>query len=735
MELPVKSGKMLRFGAFEVDVSAGEIRKSGIRLRMQGQPLQILLLLLESPGQVVSRDLIREQLWASDTFVDFEHSLNTAIKKLRQTLGDDADNPRFVETLPRKGYRFIAPVTVDLKRTEREVESGQLAVTPAAARYERAAPATGPHSSRRWAWVGGIVALAGAILGYSLRRPLPTPKVLGFVKVTNDALQKCSGCGRRAGGRVPSPLLTDGSRLYFMKITESAWGGGSTLEEVSKSGGETVTAATSIPNARLCHSSPNGSELLVASFFKLPSWEAALWVAPLPGGPPRLLADAAGQDASWSPDGLRIIYAKGGDLYLARNDGSESRKLVSVPGRIWWPRVSPDGQSIRFSVMDPATGALSLSEVSSVGTQLRPLLSGWNPAPAECCGNWTADGKYFVFQSTRNGRTDLWAVRENGRFLRESDRKPMQLTTGPLNYFAPLPSRDGKRLYVVGEQPRGELLRFDVKLRQFVPFLPGLSAEHVGFSRDGGWAAYVTYPEGTLWRSKVDGSQRLQLTFPPIVSGLPRWSPDGKQIAYVGAEPGRPFRIYVVSRDGGSLQSLLSNEFEQMDPDWLDENSLVFGNLSPFSQPGTPHPAGIHVLDLKAHKVSILRGSEGLWAPRVSPDGHYVVAQSEEGSRLMLLDLTTHKTVQLASADQAGWPEWSRDSKYVFFFHWRFGERPGIFRVRISDNLVEEITSVNDIQLVGGVFGEWHGLAPDDSPLVLRDIGTQEIYALDVDFP
>jgi Tol biopolymer transport system component/DNA-binding winged helix-turn-helix (wHTH) protein len=734
MESPVKSGKILRFGAFEVDVSAREIRKSGMCLRLQGQPLQILFLLLESPGQVVSRDLIREQLWAADTFVDFEHSLNTAIKKLRQMLGDDADNPRFVETLPRRGYRFIAPVTVDLKQPERETESGQVATAPAATPYERATPASAPYSSRRWVRVGAKVALAGAaILGYLLSRPIPPPKVLGYTKITNDALQKCSGCGRRAGDRVPSPLLTDGSRLYFIKVIESAWGGGSTLEQVSKSGGETVTAATSIPNARLCDSAPNGSELLVASFLKLPTWEAALWVAPLPGGPPRLLADAAGQDGTWSPDGLRIVYAKGGDLYLARNDGNEARKLITVPGRIWWPRVSPDGQSIRFSVMDPAIGALSMWEVSMDGTRLRPLLSGQNAAPAECCGNWSADGKYFVFQSTRNGRTDLWAVREKGRFLREPDRQPMKLTTGPLNYFAPLPSRDGKRLYVVGEQPRGELLRFDMKLRQFVPFLPGVSAEQVRFSRDGKWAAYITYPEGALWRSKVDGSQRLQLTFPPLVSSLPRWSPSGKQIAYASAEPGRPFGIYVVSRDGGTPQSVSPSG--SVDPDWLDENSLVFGNLAPFSQPGTPHPAGIHVLDLKAHKISILPGSEGLWAPRVSPDGRYVVTQSEEGSRLMVLDLTTHKTVQLASADQAGWPEWSRDSKYVFFFNWRSGERPGIFRVRVGDRHLEEIASLKDIQAVAGIFGEWHGLGPDDSPLLLRDIGTQEIYALDVAFP
>src|SRR5438093_1397239 len=112
----------------------------------------------------------------------------------------------------------------------------------------------------------------------------------------------------------------------------------------------------------------------------------------------------------------------------------------------------------------------------------------------------------------------------SGRFdakgapLRKAEREPVQLTTGPLYYWAPLPSRDGKRLYVVGEQPRGELVRYDAKSRQNVPYLSGLSVEHVRFSRDGAWAAYVAFPEGTLWRSKLDGSERLQLTFPPMLA-------------------------------------------------------------------------------------------------------------------------------------------------------------------------------------------------------------------------
>ncbi len=114
------------------------------------------------------------------------------------------------------------------------------------------------------------------------------------------------------------------------------------------------------------------------------------------------------------------------------------------------------------------------------------------------------------------------------------------MTAGPMNTGGTLPSKDGKRLFVLGWQPRGELVRYDAKSQQFVPYLSGISAEGLGFSRDGEWVAYVTLPDGTLWRSKVDGSQRLQLSFPPMQAALARWSPDGKRIAFMARVPGKP---------------------------------------------------------------------------------------------------------------------------------------------------------------------------------------------------
>src|SRR5713101_5736904 len=111
MALETGSPLVLRFATFEVDVRAGELRKQGVRIRLQEQPYHVLTVLLQRPGEVVTREELRSQNWPPDTFVDFDNSLNTAINKLREALGDSADNPRFIETLPRRGYRFIAPVT------------------------------------------------------------------------------------------------------------------------------------------------------------------------------------------------------------------------------------------------------------------------------------------------------------------------------------------------------------------------------------------------------------------------------------------------------------------------------------------------------------------------------------------------------------------------------------------------------------------------------------------------
>ena len=197
--------------------------------------------------------------------------------------------------------------------------------------------------------------------------------------------------------------------------------------------------------------SPNGSELLIGHFNS--AKEVPIYVLPLPAGLPRRVGDIAVHDASWSPNGEQIVYARGNELYVAKRDGSESRRLATLPGPADWPRWSPDGTKLRFTVHDPKTGSQALWEIASDGTHLRPLLPGWSNPPAECCGNWTPDEKYFVFQSERVPNTiNLWAIQENSGFLRKHNPEPTQLTTGPTLMFGPVPSRDGKKMADIPER-------------------------------------------------------------------------------------------------------------------------------------------------------------------------------------------------------------------------------------------------------------------------------------------
>ncbi len=710
MKESVHSQQVVRFGVFELDLRAGELRKHGLKVRLQDQPLQILTMLLERPGEVVTREEIQKKLWPADTFVDFDHSLNTAIKKLRQALGDEADTPRYIETLPRRGYRFIAPVG--------EFEDNVGA--------RRAMPLQGPRTVKiapRYA-IALAVVIVVAILAYQLIRPLPPPKVLGSVQITNDGRPK--GC-----------LVTDGPRLYFCEET----GVGSRLAQVSVTGGEVVAIPTPLQAAEVLDISPDHSELLLGNFLSSTDPEVPLWVLPVLGGAPRRLGDLLHHAATWSLDGQMIVYANGPDLYLAKSDGTESRKLVTIPGRPFGPRWSPDGRLLRFSLYDSKTNNNSLWQVSADGSNLHPVLSGG--PPNQCCGAWTPDGKYYVFQSSpsgrtdiwtvRRGRTDIWAIREKAGPFHAPNREPVQLTTGPISFSDPVPNVDDKKLFVVGSQPRGELVRYDSKSHEFLPYLSGISAEGVDFSRDGVWVTYVSIPGWTLWRSRLDGSQRLQLTFPPMLAYQPRWSPDGRRIAFEAQLPGRPWKIYVVSAEGGSAQQMTAGERNDGDVYWSPDGSSLIFSTKPWLEGMTSAKTAIYSVDLKTHQVSTLPGSEGLWSPSWSADGRYIAAMPLGKDRLVLFDLTTRKWTELARGSP-GFLNWSRDRRYLYFDTF-FGAEPAFFRVRISDRKLESLFSMKDFPRGPGLWTTWAGLALDDSPLLVRDVGIQDIYALDVQLP
>jgi eukaryotic-like serine/threonine-protein kinase len=567
-------------------------------------------------------------------------------------------------------------------------------------------------SALKWGIVAAVLGLAG-VVAFVFRPELARPSVVGSVQITNDELPKTN-------------FVNDGARLYVGEIQAGHY----VISQVSAEGGESSQIATPFPNVQIFDIAPNHSELLVGSFVNDTETEFPVWLLPLPSGAPRRLGDVVAHDGAWSRDGSQILYANGSSLYLIKSDGSDAHKLVTAHGVPFGPVFSPTGDRLRFYVADPKTASLSsLWEVAIDGSGLHPLLEDWNKPAQECCGEWIPGGQYFIFQSTRQNLSSIWIRSERADVFHKMSREPVQLTNGPLSFLYPMPSNDGRKLFVVGRLARGELVRYDANSRQFVPYLAGISATQVDPSRDGQWVTYVTIPENVLWRSKADGTERLQLSYPPMEASLPRWSPDGKQIAFIGSQPGRPWKIFLVSSAGGNAKELMAEERNEIDTTWSpDGNSLVFGRL-PFFEYGSSGPVTIQVLDLRTGQVSTLPESNGLYSPRWSPDGRYVVAMPADSNKLMLFDFTTRKWSELANGSFT-FPNWSHDGKYLYVED--VSQRNEVRRIEIASRKFEDVANLKELRRLSAFNADWTAPAYDGSPMMIRDAGIQEIYALEI---
>ena len=645
------------------------------------------------------------------TGVIFESILNrTPVPPVRL----NPDLPRRLEEIIDKclekdcnlRYQHASELRADLKRLKRDTDTDK-----AAAGTTAIAPSAGVRSGS-WFWIAGsimfLLMLAFAVVW--LRSPTTPPRVVGFSQITRD-------------NRPKSGLLTDGARIYFEEFS----GDGQVLAQVSTAGGETGIIPTVFTNIETDDISADHSELLARDHVATEA-DDPYWIVPLPTGTRRRLGDVAGHSAAWSPDRRQLVYASGFDLYIANHDGSDPRKLLSLPGSASDLTFRPDGSQIRFTMGTPFTGNTSLWEARADGTGLHALLPGWNNPSRECCGRWTSDGRYFVFVSTNSKGTNIWALPEHVAFLRKGSRAPLQLTTGPLSFSYALPSREGGKLFVVGTQPRGELVRYDARSRQFLPFLSGISASELDFSRDRQWVTYVAYPDNTLWRSHADGSDRLQLAYPPVEAHLPRWSPDGRQIAFIGLH-GDNWKIFFISAQGGTPQELLPQENDnEVDPVFSpDGTQLAFGGLG--------GSRAIELVDLRTRRVSSVSGSEGLFSPRWSPDGQYLAAISQESLKILFYDFKNQKwSHPIAENAVIGFPTWSRDGKYLYFNEG--GADPTFRRIKVGATGSETLFTLKGMPLsFSNMVGQWSGLTPDGFPLFTRDISAQEIYALDAELP
>jgi len=710
---------VFRFADMTVNEREFAVFKAGQPLHIEPKAFRVLLILIQNPNKLIAKEELLSAVWGETAVT--ENSLARNIALLRRLLGDDPREPRFIETVSSIGYRFICPVEIaEESPANRSAVSGldpaqshgngtpvcgdggktgAVASEPLAAESKSQPLRLGGRNAT-WMWLllcGNLALLVAAGVWYAVR-PLPPLTVSAYGQITTDGGEK-------------EILATDGQRLYFSRNISVR----DVIFEVPASGGESTKLLIGTPApVGFFDISPDGSKFVVNTR------HSHMWTVRAIDGVP-LLPLPDGNGPVFSPDGASVAYATDdGGIWLVGSNGAGVHQIASLrgnPGALAW---SPDGNRIRFTLRR------HIWEVRSDGSNLHQLLTDWKDSSMECCGRWTADGSFYIFLSQIKSSIsqEIWALDERHSLFRRSLTVPIRLTTGPTNWTSILPAKDGKTLYATGETQRGELSRLDKNTRRFQALLGGISVEGTKFSPDNQSVIYVSWPDQFLFRANADGSNPVQLTDSRFAVFLPMWSRDGTQIVFTDTRSD-PRAIYVIPSYGGVPKRVIPGDREnEHDATWSpDGKKIAFGD----SAPASPNN-GVKVVDLSMNAVNELPGSKGMWSPRWSPDGRYIVALNHKGPALQLFDTRTQTWLPPLEDIFASYPTWSADGQWLYYLITKSSDDQSICRSRVPNGKPEVVIHLTE-QYSAGWWG-WFGLDPADTPMVMRDIGRHEIYAL-----
>lgn len=556
-EEQTRHGKV-RFGDFEADLLSGELRKSGTRIKLQDQPFKVLQVLLERPGELITREELRSRIWPEDSFGDFDHAVNVAVGKLRTALGDSADDPCFIETVPRRGYRFVAPIEEDVI----EAASGLASVIPIAPPHTKAERKTATRFFAALV-IAGVILGAGVWVGRSTLRTKP----LDFQRLTV-----------RRGTIYGARFAPDGHVLYA-----ASWEG-APLEVFSTDVKFSGVRSLELSGTQLLAISPSGEMAVLQSAtprFML-TVHGTLSKVPLTGGSPRQIAENI-EWADWSPDGksMAVVRDMGGRQRLEYPLG---HVLYETIGWISHIRISPKGDLIAFldhPTYDDDRGVVSVVDLAG---QKKDLSTGWESEEGLA---WSPDGKHIWFSATHaglerrlyavdlDGKTELkyrapggvtlQDIAPDGRVLLTRDdqhARIMGLAPGAtkerdlswLDWSLPVDlSHDGKTL-LFDEQGEQAGSTYAVAMRSMDGSAPvslgeGMSGD---FSPDGKWAAsIVSYKQLVLLPTGAGTPRRIDASDIQQYEHAVHWFPDGKEILFTGNVAGHGVRCFVQSIDGG----------------------------------------------------------------------------------------------------------------------------------------------------------------------------------------
>lgn len=634
--------QILHFGEYTFEASQMVLMRGIEIIDMPQRQREALALLLNAQGKVVSREEFLDTVWKG--VIVEEHNLTQTIFMLRKALGKLPNGREYIETVPKKGYRISVGALTQgnllfpMKSESDDPLDGLRVDLGVKLPIQSTHQVVTVKSSLFIGLVAVFVFVVLPIIGnfYNQRENLRA-----VTKLTRDGFAKVN----------KAPLILNKGVLLFTELR----GKKSYLASVPVDGGTILATALGSAIGYISSVQSDRQEALVSR----DDSDGPVTAVTLQGQPSRSVTELFGRSASWSPDGTQIVYVAQQQVMLADSNGQNASVLANTAGTPFWPSWSPDGKTVRFSVHE-ADDQKSLYEVDLADGSVTPVLKGDPHEHHACCGSWSANGKYFVYIVDGSGASTIWARREK-LFNWKMIGNPWEIAAGPVDFWrSPTLSPDLHHLYAMGEQSR---LYLTMLSRNFEPVLRDLSVSSMSVSHDGEWIAYTLHPEGTLWKSRLDGSERVQLSAPGEFAKSPQWSEDDRSLIYVREENGGNTIARVNAAGGGSRTTI---------PGIRDVSQIAYapvGKKIAFeAQAGSNHfESAISILKLDDHSIEVLPASSDLSSVKWSPDAHYLSAVTNDRSRLKLFDVSTQTWHDILSSGAIGAQAWDQKKNILYF--------------------------------------------------------------------